>query len=246
MRSMNDTLRKKARHRAAYLYPTATLPPCEKCGAKVGRIPRHHPDIDNDPDWVVILCDRCHVIEDRKLGKNWVPLYTKGTANLGDIPQSSQPVVHVIGPPGVGKSTLIGRYLREHEDARVVSIDKCRLQGVDPAIAATEDAQAPGVLFLESSGLNQYMRNIAATLASKGWRPFRTIGVRCSEDTCRERLSRRNEAQADELIEWTHKRMPLILSMNPDAIWVRSDHDCYSEFEGIVSGKTISKHVKVF
>lgn len=43
---------------------------CDMCGATgdVG-LQRHHPDIDNSPDHVVVLCRTCHIREDRRLGK---------------------------------------------------------------------------------------------------------------------------------------------------------------------------------
>lgn len=58
--------KKKARAIAARVAPI--MVECEKCGS-TKELQRHHPDLDNAPDVVEILCLDCHRAADRLLGK---------------------------------------------------------------------------------------------------------------------------------------------------------------------------------
>lgn len=40
---------------------------CQVCGS-TERVQRHHPDILNTPSVVMILCEKCHIIEDQRIG----------------------------------------------------------------------------------------------------------------------------------------------------------------------------------
>ena len=55
-----------ARERARHIIPVMIA--CAHCGAREN-LGRHHPDIDREPDRVVVLCWKCHAKEDRRLGK---------------------------------------------------------------------------------------------------------------------------------------------------------------------------------
>lgn len=65
---MDKRERKNARMRSlrAVKIPPGAL--CEQCNWALGSSPRHHPDIESRPEWVILLCDACHLEADVALG----------------------------------------------------------------------------------------------------------------------------------------------------------------------------------
>jgi len=58
----------KATKRARAARCTRVTGLCEHCKTRQATA-RHHPDLDNDPMRVILLCWTCHAAEDRRLGK---------------------------------------------------------------------------------------------------------------------------------------------------------------------------------
>lgn len=76
---MNRRIRSNLRRKCRDYHREIDDKVCEHCGEALGKSPRHHPDLDHHPNWIVLLCDPCHVKADQKLGKNWTGNHSRFT-----------------------------------------------------------------------------------------------------------------------------------------------------------------------
>lgn len=151
-----------ARRRAQQRIPLAGKR-CAKCGRTVA-LERHHPDIQREPDRIVILCRPCHIDADRALGKRttWVP----PRRERGPVPLSANIASFVPHPRGdapqllhfVGSRALVEANAHaDHHGGSVLLADKAG-DGLAWSLSA---ALSAGVVLLVSDGLTDAVNALA-------------------------------------------------------------------------------------
>lgn len=206
--------RQAARKRSCRQYPTdwlLTHRACERCGGKLGKYPRHHPDIDANPTYVVFLCDPCHEAEDRRLGKRGLgfaptskrPQNGKKIAQAprkqpdplpeltpAHVDPAAAPVVVLVGAPRCGKTEL-----RRHlHTENVRSIAYADLEDLTETRTAENMGQWLDLMptrraIVEHVGISTAVHDAIAEHAKQHARPVHVVALYCREAEHVRRLS---------------------------------------------------------
>jgi hypothetical protein len=230
-RNFTDPRKRAARKRAQRAFPTHSLPPCRRCGAPPGRYPRHHPDIENNPDLVIILCDACHQAIDRnidKWGKGAPPPKRPGPRTIaplapvqpGPVDLSRPPLLVLCGTPGSGKTTL----------AHTLGLDPLQRAGYIEIgeVHRWLDASTSKLAAIEHVGVSEDVHGAICSHVARTKRPALIVVCYVGPNTRHNRILRRPESPdctRHELSAWADRVAWVLKQLYPPqrAFWLNNE-----------------------